>query len=51
LKISGSGLPKIQEEVQDLDTDIVLNKRTRSGKAAAFTQTAPEQPPIPKKKR
>jgi hypothetical protein len=35
LKIGGSGLPSIQEEVQDLNTDVVLNKRTRSGKAAA----------------
>jgi hypothetical protein len=51
LKIGGSGLPTIKEEVQDLNTDAVLNKRTRSGKAAASTQTAPEQPPIPKKKR
>jgi hypothetical protein len=51
LKIGGSGLPTIQEEVQDLDTDTILNKRTRSGKAATSTQNAPKQPPIPKKKR
>jgi hypothetical protein len=51
LKIGGSGLPTIQEEVQDLNTDVVLNKRTRSGKAAASSQTAPEQPPVPKKKK
>lgn len=51
LKIGGSGLQTIEEEVQDLNTDAVLNKRTRSGKAATSTQTAPEQPPIPKKMR
>jgi hypothetical protein len=33
-----------------LNTDAVLNK-TRSGKTAASSQTAPEQPSIPKKKR
>jgi hypothetical protein len=51
LKVGSSGLPTIQEEVQDLDTNTVLNRRTRSGKAATSTQTAPEQPPVPKKKR
>jgi hypothetical protein len=51
LKIGGSGLPSIQEEVQDLNTDVVLNKRNRSGKAAASSQTSSEQPPVPKKKR
>lgn len=51
LKIGGSGLPTIQEEVQDLNTDVVMNKRTRSGKDVASSQTAPEQPPVPKKKR
>jgi hypothetical protein len=51
VNVGGSGLPTIQEEVQDLNTDAVLNRRTRSGKAAAFTQSAPEQPPVPKKKR
>jgi hypothetical protein len=30
---------------------VVLNKRTRSGKTAASSQVAPEQPPVPKKKR
>jgi hypothetical protein len=50
LKIGGSGMPSIEEEVQDLDTDMVLNKKTRSGKAAASsTVTAPKQPSIPKK--
>jgi hypothetical protein len=47
----GPGLPTIQEEVQEQDTDTILNKRTRSGKAAASSQTAPDQPSIPKKIR
>jgi hypothetical protein len=47
----GPDVPNIQQEVQDLDTDTVLNKRTRSGKAAATSQSAPDQPSIPKKKR
>jgi hypothetical protein len=51
LNFGGSGLPTIQEKVQDLDTDTVLNRRTRSGKAAASTQTASHQPQISKKKR
>jgi hypothetical protein len=51
LKIGGSGMQSIEEEVQDLNTEEVLNRRTRSGKvAAASTQIAPEQPPIPKRK-
>jgi nucleotide-binding universal stress UspA family protein len=44
-------VPTIQEEVQDLDTDTVLNKRTSSGKAIATSQSAPNQPSFPKKKR
>jgi hypothetical protein len=51
MNVGGFGLPTIQEEVQDLNTNAVLNKRTRSGKVAASSQTAPEQPSIPKKKR
>jgi hypothetical protein len=52
LKIGGFGLPSIDEEVQDLDTDVILNRNTRSGKAdASETGTAPEQPHVPKKKR
>jgi hypothetical protein len=52
LKIGGSGLPSIAEEVQDLDTNVVLNKKTISGKtAASSTQGAPDQPQVPKKKR
>ncbi|RHN45365.1 hypothetical protein MtrunA17_Chr7g0229991 [Medicago truncatula] len=47
----GSDMPTIQEEVQDLDAERVLNKRTRSGKEAASSQVASDQPPIPKKKR
>jgi hypothetical protein len=44
-------LPSIEEEVQDLSTDVVLDKKTRSGKTAVSTQVAPEQPPVAKKKR
>jgi hypothetical protein len=52
LKIGGSVMPLIEEEVQDLGASEVLNKRTRSGKAAASViETAPEQPQVPKKKR
>ncbi|RHN45414.1 hypothetical protein MtrunA17_Chr7g0230871 [Medicago truncatula] len=47
----GPGVPTIQEEVQDLDADKVLNKRTRSGKAVSTSQIQPPQPSIPKKKR
>jgi len=31
---TGSDVPTIQEEVQDLETSKILNKRTRSGKSA-----------------
>jgi hypothetical protein len=52
LKIGGFGLPLIEEEVQNLDTDVILNRKTRSGKAAASSYVvAPNQPQIPKKKR
>jgi hypothetical protein len=51
LKIGGFGLPSIHEEVEDLNVAVVLCKRTRSGKAAASAQAAPEQPSVPKKKR
>ncbi|KEH21968.1 transmembrane protein, putative [Medicago truncatula] len=47
----GSDVPTIQEEVQDLDAERVLNKRTRSGKEVASSQIAHDQPSIPKKKR
>ena len=48
---TGSDVPTIQEEVQDLDPGKVLNKRTRSGKTAESSQPQPTQPSIPKKKR
>jgi hypothetical protein len=52
LKIGGSGLPSIEKEVQDLDTNVVLKRKTRSGKVAASeTIIAPEHPPEPKKKK
>jgi hypothetical protein len=49
--IVGLAIPTIQEEVEDLETDKILTKRTRSGKTAATSQSAPDQPSIPKKKR
>lgn len=49
--IAGSELPTIQEDVQDLNAEEILNKRTRSSKEAASSQAAPEQPAIPKKRR
>jgi len=47
----GSDKPTLQEEVQDLDPNKVLNKRTRSGKSAGSSQSLPPQPSISKKKR
>jgi len=47
----GSGMPTIQEEVQDLDLVKVLNKRTGGGTSTASSQLLPPQPSIPKKKR
>jgi len=47
----GPAVPTIQEEVQDLDANTVLNKRSRSGKAVSTSQAQPPQPSIPKKKR
>ena len=46
-----SGLPTIQEEDEDLQPDQVLAERTRSGKTATTSSSAPKQPAIPKKKR
>jgi len=46
-----SGVPSIQEEVEDLQVDQVLPDKTRSGKAATTSSSAPDQPAIPKKKR
>jgi len=48
---TGSGVATIQEEVEDLEAEKILLKRTRSGKAATSSQSAPEQPSIPNKKR
>ena len=48
---TGSDVPTIQEEVQDLDSAKVLNKRTRSGKTAETPQPQHVQPSIPKRKR
>ena len=44
LKTDGSDLPTIQEEVQDLNLEAIVEKKTRNGKTAAPTSTkAPEQ--------
>jgi hypothetical protein len=51
LKIGGSDMPSIEEEIEDLDTDVVQSKKARSGKAAASTQAASELPSVPKRKR
>jgi len=48
---TGSDLPSIQEEVQDLEPVKVLNKRTRSGKEAEPSPPHHAQPSIPKRKR
>jgi len=48
---TGSEVATIQEEVEDLEADKILPKRTRSGKAATTSQSVPEQPSIPKRKR
>jgi len=45
------GVPSIQEEVEDLQADQVLPDRTRSGKAATTSSSAPDQPAVLKKKR
>jgi len=47
----GTAIPTIQEEVEDLEADKILPKRTRSGKAAATSKSAPDQPSTPKRKR
>jgi hypothetical protein len=52
LKIGGCAMPSIEEEVEDLDTDVVLNRKTRSGKtAASSTVSAPERSQVPKRNR
>jgi len=47
----GSVTPTIQDEVQDLEPDKVLTRRTRSGISIGSSQPLPPQPSIPKKKR
>jgi len=49
--IVGTAIPTIKEEVEDLEADKILPKRTRSGKVVATSQSAPDQPSIPKRKR
>jgi len=51
VEATGSEVATIQEEVEDLEADQILPKRTRSGKAATTSQSAPKQPSIPKRKR
>jgi len=53
VEATGSDVPTIQQEVQDLDVDKVLNKRTRSGKSVSTSKSQSQQPAqtIPKKKR
>jgi len=46
-----SEVATMQEEVEDLEADKILPDRTRSGKAATTSMTAPKQPSIPKRKR
>jgi len=46
-----SSVPSIQEEEEDLQADQVLPEKTRSGKAATTSSSAPDQPVDPKKKR
>ena len=50
-KATGSEVATIQEEVEDLEADKILPERTRSGKVATTSQSAPKQPSIPKRKR
>jgi len=48
---TGSGIPSIQDEVQDIEPAKILNKRTRSGKIVGSSKPLPDQPSVPKKKR
>jgi len=48
---TSSEVATMQEEVEDLEADNILLDRTRSGKAATISMTAPELPSIPKRKR
>ena len=40
-EVTGSEVATIQEKVEDLEADKILSDRTRSGKAATSSQTAP----------
>jgi len=51
VEATGSGVPNIQQEVQDLHAYKVLNKRTRSGKSVSTSQPSQHTQAIPKKKR
>jgi len=48
---TGSEVATIKEQVEDLEADKILTDRTRNGKATTTSQSAPEQPFIPKRKR
>jgi len=52
LKSGVSKVPTIQEEAQDLNPEVIIPKKTRSGKVAASASTiAPEQTLLKKKKK
>jgi len=51
VEVTGSDVPSIQEEVQDLEPTKILNQRTRSSKSVETSQPLSAQPIIPKKKR
>jgi hypothetical protein len=48
---TGSDVPSIQDEVQDLVPTEILDKRTRSGKTVGSSKSLPPQPSICKNKR
>jgi hypothetical protein len=48
---TGSVVPSIQDEVQDLVPAEILDKRTISGMSVGTSQSLPPQPLIPKQKR
>jgi len=51
VQATGSDIPTIQDEVQDLEPAKILDRRTRNGKTVGSSQSLPAQPSIPKKKR
>jgi len=53
LKTGGSDVPTVQEEAQELNPDVIIPKKTRSGRAVdPATTTTPEQKtPLKKRKR